>query len=58
MQILPFHGNYLLMSNRNAYSIVVASSPDLLPDKADLWESGVGITIESCNNSDNYWSIV
>src|SRR6056297_3386933 len=25
---------------QSAYSIAVASSPDLLPHKADLWESG------------------
>lgn len=28
------------VQSQSAYSIVVASSPDLLPNKADLWESG------------------
>lgn len=27
------------VSSQNAYQIVAASSPDLLPDKADLWDS-------------------
>jgi len=28
------------VQSQSAYSIVLASSPDLLPDKADLWKSG------------------
>lgn len=54
-------------SSQKAYRITVASSPDLLPDKADLWDSGkretdqsAWITYEGTNLASRqkaYWQV-